>query len=52
MNELYIGTLVNHKTVTRKIYKTKSLILTEEQYRHENFRKPIIDLHTWEQTQF
>ena len=51
-NELYIGTLVNHKTVTSKIYKTKTFIPVEEQYRHENFCEPIIDLHTWEQAQF
>lgn len=51
-NELYIGTLVNHKTVTSKIYKTKTFIAPEEQYRHENFCEPIIDRHTWEQAQF
>lgn len=42
-NELYIGTLVNHKTVTSKIYKTKTFIAPEEQYRHEHFCEPIID---------
>ena len=51
-NELYIGTLVNHKTVTSKIYKTKTFIAPKEQYRHENFCEPIIDQHTWEQAQF
>ena len=50
-NEMYIGILVNHKTVTSKIYKTKTFIAPEEQYRHENFCEPIIDQHTWEQTQ-
>lgn len=49
---MYIVTLVNHKTVTSKIYKTKTFIPTEEQYRHENFCEPIIDIHTWEQAQF
>ncbi|MBD5111541.1 MAG: hypothetical protein HDT42_03280 [Ruminococcaceae bacterium] len=34
---MYIGILVNHKTVTSKIYKTKTVIAPEEQYRHENF---------------
>ena len=52
MNEMYIGTLVNHKTVTSKIYKTKTFITPEEQYRHENFCEPIIDRQTWEQAQF
>ena len=51
-NELYIGTMVNHKTVTSKIYKTKSFIPPEEQYRHENFCEPIIDETTWKQAQF
>lgn len=51
-NELYIGTMVNHKTVTSKIYKTKTFIPPEEQYRHENFCEPIIDEPTWKQAQF
>ena len=51
-NELYIGTMINHKTVTSKIYKTKTYIPQEEQYRHENFCKPIIDETTWKQAQF
>ena len=51
-NEMYIETLVNHKTVTSKIYKTKSFIPEEEQYRHENFCEPIIDKQTWEKAQF
>lgn len=51
-NEMYIGTLVNHKPVTSKIYKTKTFIAPEEQYRHENFCQPIIDKLTWEQAQF
>ena len=51
-NELYIGTMVNHKTVTSKIYKTKTFIPQDEQYRHENFCEPIIDETTWKQAQF
>lgn len=51
-NEIYTGTLVNHKTVTSKIYKTKSFIPDEERYRHENFLPPIIDKTTWEQTKY
>ena len=51
-NGLYMGTLVNHKTVTSKIYKTKTQVPDEERYRHEDFCKPIIDKQTWEQAQF
>ena len=50
-NEIYTGTLVNHKTVTSKIYKTKSIISEEERYRHEDFLPPIIDKEIWEQAQ-
>ena len=42
-NELYIGTMVNHKSVTSKIYKTKTFTKDIEQFRHENFCEPIID---------
>jgi len=51
-NELYIGTMVNHKSITSKIYKTKNFTDKDEQYRHENFCEPIIDKQTWEQAQF
>ena len=51
-NELYIGTMVNHKSITSKIYKTKNFTDKDEQYRHENFCEPIIDKSTWEQAQF
>ncbi len=51
-NELYIGTMVNHKSVTSKIYKTKTFTKDIEQFRHENFCEPIIDKTTWEQAQF
>ena len=51
-NEIYIGTMVNHKSVTSKIYKTKSFIDTNEQFRHENFCEAIIDKETWDQAQF
>lgn len=44
--------MVNHKTVTSKVYKTKTFVPEEEQYRHENFCKPIIDRQTWEKAQF
>lgn len=48
-NEIYIGTLVNHKTVTSKIYKTKITVPVTEQYRHEEFLPAIIDKQTYEQ---
>ena len=50
-NEAYTGTLVNHKTVTSKIYKTKNAVPSEEQYRHENYMPAIIDRETFEQAQ-
>lgn len=51
-NELYIGTMVNHKSVTSKIYKTKTFTTADEQYRHEGFCEPIIDKDTWDKAQF
>ena len=51
-NEIYTGTLVNHKTTTSKIYKTKSIVPEEERYRHENFLPQIIDNQVWEKAQF
>ena len=51
-NELYIGVMVNHKTVTNKIRKTKTQVPKDEQYRHENFCEPIIEESVWNQTQF
>lgn len=50
-NEIYTRTLVNHKTVTNKIRKTKSFVPENERYRHENYLPPIIDKQTWEQAQ-
>ena len=51
-NELYHGTLVNHKTVSSKIYKTITAVPDDEQYRHDNYCEPIIDETTWKQAQF
>lgn len=51
-NELYIGTMVNHKSVTSKIYKTKTFTTADEQYRHEDFCEPIIGCDTWDKAQF
>lgn len=50
-NEAYTGTLVNHKTVTSKIYKTIDVIPSEEQFRHENYMPAIIDRETFDQAQ-
>ena len=36
-NELYIGVMVNHKTVSNKIRKTKSAVPAEERFRHPDF---------------
>ena len=50
-NECYTGTLVNHKTVTSKIYKTKSAVADDERFRHEGFMPAIIDKNTWDKAQ-
>ena len=50
-NELYIGTMVNHKTVTSKIYKIKSAVADDERFRHEGFMPAIIDKNTWDKAQ-
>ena len=50
-NEIYTGTLVNHKTITSKIYKTKSVVPEDEQYKHENFLPAIVDKQTFTQVQ-
>ena len=51
-NELYIGVMVNHKTVSNKIRKTKTFIPAEEQFRHSNFCEPIIEEGVWNTAQF
>ena len=50
-NEIYTGTLVNHKTVTSKIYKTKKVVPEEERFRHEDFVPAIIDKVTFNKVQ-
>ena len=50
-NEIYTGTLVNHKTVTSKIYKTKNVVPEEERFRHEDFVPAIIDKVTFNKVQ-
>jgi len=51
-DEIYTGTLINHKSETNNINKTFKFTTPEEQYRHENFVPPIISRELWEQAQF
>ena len=51
-NELYIGVMVNHKTISNKIRKTKSAVPAEERFRHTNFCEPIIEESVWNQVQY
>jgi len=51
-NELYIGTLVCHKTTTRKIHHTRKETSVEERFIHENYAPVIIENDKWEQVQF
>ena len=51
-NELYIGVMVNHKTVSNKIRKTKSAVPAEERFRHPDFCDPIIEESVWKQAQY
>lgn len=51
-DEIYTGTLINHKTESNNINKTIKFIPPEEQYRHENFLPAIITKELWEQAQF
>ena len=51
-NELYIRVMVNHKTVSNKIRKTKSAIPAEERFRHPDFCDPIIEESVWKQAQY
>ena len=51
-NELYIGTLVCHKTTTSKIHHTRKETPVEERFIHENYAPVIIEKDKWEQVQF
>ena len=51
-DEIYTGTLVNHKTESVNMGKSTKNIPPEEQYRHENFVPAIITKELWEQAQF
>ncbi len=51
-DEIYTGTLVNHKTETNRINKTFKFVPPDEQYRHENFVPALVTRELWEQAQF
>lgn len=51
INEIYTGTLVNHKSETSSINKTFRFTQPGEQYRHENYVPAIITRELWEQAQ-
>jgi len=51
-DEIYTGTLINHKTESVNAGKSIKLIPPEEQIRHENFVPAIITRELWEQAQF
>lgn len=48
-NEAYIGTLINHKSKKSTIYRTRTLLPIQEQYRHESIYPPIISDELWAQ---
>ena len=51
-NEIYIGTLICHKSYTSKINKVRKDLPSEEQFRHENYVPAIISKEKWEHAQF
>ena len=44
--------MVNHKTVSNKIRKTKSAVPAEDRFRHPDFCDPIIEESVWKQAQY
>ena len=44
--------MVNHKTVSNKIRKTKSTVPAEDRFRHPDFCDPIIEESVWKQAQY
>ena len=51
-DEIYTGTLINHKTESVNMGKSLKIIPPEELIRHENFLPAIITREQWEQAQF
>ena len=50
-NEIYTGTLINHKSERSKINRTFRVVSAEEQFRHEGFLAPIVTKEIWDQAQ-
>ncbi len=50
-NEIYTGTLINHKSERSKINRTFRVVSEEEQFRHEGFLSPIVTKEIWDQAQ-
>lgn len=51
-NEIYTGTLINHKSERNKINKTYRVVPEAEQFRHEGFLPAIVTREVWEQARF
>ena len=51
-NEIYTGTLINHKSERNKINKTYRVVPESEQFRHDNFLPAIVTKDIWEQANF
>lgn len=50
-NEIYTGTLINHKSERSKINRTYKMVAEEEQFRHEGYLSPIVTKEIWSQAQ-
>jgi site-specific DNA recombinase len=50
-NEIYTGTLINHKSERSKINRTFKVVAEEEQFRHEGYLTPIVTKEIWSQAQ-
>lgn len=48
-NEIYTGTLINHKSERSKINRTFKVVGEEEQFRHEGYLTPIVTKEIWDQ---
>ncbi len=48
-NEIYTGTLINHKSERSKINRTFRVVAEEEQFRHEGYLTPIVTKEIWDQ---
>ncbi len=48
-NEIYTGTLINHKSERSKINRTFKVVAEEEQFRHEGYLTPIVTKEIWDQ---